>query len=67
MVFPHQMWFQYPQSKFLFQSKVMVKKFLKITEIPALPKITYILNYQRYRSQILITQVEDLNENEKSN
>ena len=47
--------------KFPFQSKVMMKKQLKITEIATLPKNLYFQNYQRYRSQILISQIKDLN------
>ena len=39
-----------------------MKKLLKITEITTLPESAQFLNYQRYRSQILITQTEDLNE-----
>ena len=38
------------------------EKLLKITEIATLLKIEMFLNYQRYRSQILIAQIEDLNE-----
>ena len=37
----------------------MMKKLLKITEISMLPKSP---NYQRYRFQILISQIEDWNE-----
>ena len=39
-----------------------MKKQLQITEIATLPKSAYFPNYQRYRSQILISQIEDLNE-----
>ena len=40
----------------------MKKKLLKITEIVTLPKIAQFSNYRRYRSQILIAQIEDFNE-----
>ena len=48
-------------SKFPFQSKVMIKKQLKITEFATLLISALFPNYLRYRSQILIAQVEDLN------
>ena len=41
----------------------MMKNLLKITEIAALRKSAQFQNYQRCRSQILIAQIEDLNEN----
>ena len=40
----------------------MMKQLLKITEIVTLPKSAWFRNYQRYRSQIKIAQIEDLNE-----
>ena len=40
----------------------MMKKLQKITEIATWPKTAYFPNYQRYRSQILIAQIQDLNE-----
>ena len=39
----------------------MMEKLLKITEIATLPKSVQFPNYQRYRSQILIAQIEDMN------
>ena len=48
--------------KFQFKSKVMMKKLLKINEIAALPKGAQFSSNHRYRSQILITQIEGLNE-----
>ena len=47
--------------KITFYSKVMMEKLLKITEIATLPKSVQFPNYQRYRSQILIAQIEDMN------
>ena len=38
-----------------------MKKLLKITKIAMLPKGAYFSNYQRYRFQILIAEVGDLN------
>ena len=37
------------------------EKWLKITEIATLLKSALFPNYQRYRSQILIAQIEDMN------
>ena len=39
----------------------MTKKLLKITEIATLPKSSYFPDTQRYQSQMLIAQIEDLN------
>ena len=38
-----------------------MKKLIKITKITTLPKSALFLNYQRYRSQMLIAQIEDFN------
>ena len=40
----------------------MMKKLLKFTEIATLPKNEKFPNCQRYPSQILLAQIEDLNE-----
>ena len=40
----------------------MMKKLLKIAEISTLAKSASFPNYQRYRLQILIAQIEDLSE-----
>ena len=53
------MYFLQPtKSKILFQSKVMRKTLLKITEIARLPKSVY----QTYLSQIFIAQIGDMYE-----
>ena len=41
-------------SKFSFRLKVLMEKLLKIIEIATLPKKSIVLNYRRYRFQILI-------------
>ena len=40
----------------------MMKELLKINEIATLPKSIWLLNYERYRSWILIAQIEDFKE-----
>ena len=40
----------------------MMKKKLKMTINATLPKSAYFPNYERYRSQILVAQIEDFNE-----
>ena len=40
----------------------MMKKLRKIIEIATLAKSALFPNYQRYRSEILLAQTEDLNE-----
>ena len=42
--------------------KVMMKTFRKIAEIATLPKGALFRNRLRFRSQILIAQIEDLNQ-----
>ena len=45
----------------------MMKKLLKIIVIATLPKSVYFPNYQRYRSQILVSQIGDFNEDRVKN
>ena len=40
----------------------MIKKLLKITDMATLLKSAQFPNYQTYRSQILMEQIEDMNE-----
>ena len=47
--------------KFPFQLEVMMKKLLKNTEIAKLTRSVLFPNNQRYRSQILMTQIKNLN------
>ena len=47
--------------KFSFQSKVMMRKLLEITEISTLLKNAEFPNYEIYRSQLLITKIGYLN------